>query len=321
MAGGEQPPSVVLPQFPASEEEAIARFEATRSKDPLPHVPAALLNTSDLLEYIAQTGMLHPFEVNPGNPSEMLKPASCAMRLGGPCIYWEKVDSGSPVRVERELRSGEELQLPRNSIVYVTLQPALHLPDYIAARFNLTIREIYRGLLVGTGPLVDPGFQGHISVPLHNLTYNDYVVHAGEPIAWMEFTKLSPNERWTSHRPAARADGYVEFPLRKLNRKTVDDYVRRASPVAITSSIPALAGKAERAAEATRKAAQRQLRIFGGVSVLGLLAVVGALAAIVISVYTLVDDSNSSRDQLTRQVATLEHEVAALRAARSRPAR
>jgi deoxycytidine triphosphate deaminase len=173
MAQESQPElSVSLSAFAATDEEAAERFAATRQNDPFPDIAPALLNTADLLEYIAATGMLHPFRVSPGNASEMLKPASCGMRLAGPVIYWKDTKSGGHRKITVQLEHGEELKLNPNSIVYVTLEPMLRLPDYIAARFNLTIRDIYRGMLVGTGPLVDPGFVGQIHVPLHNLTCN-----------------------------------------------------------------------------------------------------------------------------------------------------
>jgi hypothetical protein len=50
-----------VPQFPAfaeSDEEAARRFELTRGTDPFPEVPSALLNTADLLDYVAATGMI-----------------------------------------------------------------------------------------------------------------------------------------------------------------------------------------------------------------------------------------------------------------------
>ena len=49
---------------------------------------------------------------------------------------------------------------------------------------------------MGTGPLVDPGFEGKLLIPLHSLTADDYEIEAGEGLIWVEFTKLSPNERW-----------------------------------------------------------------------------------------------------------------------------
>ena len=308
-----EPPVIALPPFAVEDEEAARRFEKTRSADPFPDIAPALLNSADLLEYIAATGMVHPFDVHPGNANEMLKPASCGMRLGGPVVYWADAESESPVKVTRNLQRDEELKLARNSIVYVTLEPVLRMPDYIAARFNLTIRDIYRGLLVGTGPLVDPGFTGRISVPLHNITCNTYTLHGGEPIAWMEFTKISPNERWTEHDSHGRQSPYVPFPQRKLSRRTVEDYLGRAADGPITSSIPPLVGSAERAAVATKDAAEKQLARIRRYSVVALLAVVLTLAGILITTYMLVEDSNSSRTALTHQVDSLEHEVAALR--------
>ena len=64
------------------------------------------------------------------------------------------------------------------------------MPAYIAGRFNLLIREVYRGLLVGTSPLVDPGFEEYLSVPIHNFTDNIYLFKAGESAVYFEFTKL-----------------------------------------------------------------------------------------------------------------------------------
>jgi deoxycytidine triphosphate deaminase len=311
-----EPPVISLPTFAATDEEAAERFLATRSNDPFPDIAPALLNTADLLEYIAATGMLHPFRVSPGNASEMLKPASCGMRLAGPVVYWEDAESESPVKVICELHDDEELRLARNSIVYVTLEPVLRMPDYIAARFNLTIRDIYRGLLVGTGPLVDPGFTGRISVPLHNLTCNTYTLRGGEPIAWMEFTKISTNALWCEHDSHGRQSPYVPFPQRKLSRRTVEDYLRFACDGPITSSIPPLVGRSERAAAETQKVAEKQLSTVRNFSIAALIGIVLALGTIVFMVQSLVEASNSSRDELTHQVVTLEHEVAALRAAR-----
>ena len=55
---------------------------------------------------------------------------------------------------------GEELTVGANSIVFVECDLDFRLPDFIALRFNLQIRHVHRGLLLGTGPLVDPGYRG-----------------------------------------------------------------------------------------------------------------------------------------------------------------
>jgi deoxycytidine triphosphate deaminase len=302
-----------LPDFARTHFEARQRFRRTRGIDPFPDIPPALLNSADLLDYIAATGMIYPFEINPGNPSELLKPASCGIRLAGDVLYWDTTPDGGSELVTQTLGFGEELCLKRNSIVYVTLEPMLQLPDYIAARFNLTIRDIYRGILVGTGPLVDPGFTGRLSLPLHNLTFNNYVIKGGEPLVWMEFTKLSVNTRWAGASTTRRRGTYIEFPDRKRKRRTVNDYVKYASGTPITSSIPPLVERAEQSAKAAQEQVTAQTRRFTRISIIAALALFAAIATILISVYSLVDSSDASRRDLTQQVDTLEHQVEVLR--------
>ncbi|HEV2944419.1 MAG TPA: hypothetical protein VGX26_04835, partial [Solirubrobacteraceae bacterium] len=259
----------------------------------------------------------HPFDINWGDASEMLKPASCGIKVGGEVIFWDTDRKGKPKKVKRQLAHGEELKLKQNAIVYVTLEPILRLPDYMAARFNLTIRDIYRGVLVGTGPLVDPGFQGRLSLPLHNLTVNDYRIYGGEPLVWMEFTKLSPNDRWAGGTSLPRSGHYVEFPQRKLKRGTLEAYLARASDEPITSSIPPLL----RGAEKSARNAKRSANVVAFVSFVAAVAVVVGVVAALVSIYGLVDSSNDSRNQLTRQVDALEHQVEALRTSRTEGAR
>jgi deoxycytidine triphosphate deaminase len=303
--------------FADSEEEAGARFERTRGLDPFPEIPSALLNTADLLDYVAATGMIYPLDLNWGDVSEMLKPASCGIKVGGEVIFWDTNRKGKPKKVTRQLAHGEELKLKQNAIVYVTLEPTLRLPDYMAARFNLTIRDIYRGLLVGTGPLVDPGFQGRLSLPLHNLTVNDYRIYGGEPLVWMEFTKLSPNKLWTGGTSLPRSGQYVEFPQRKLQRRSLQAYLARASDEPITSSIPPLL----RGVEKSARNARRSANVVAFVSFVAAVAVVVGVVAALVSIYGLVDSSNSSRDHLTYQVDELEHQIEALRASQTARAR
>jgi deoxycytidine triphosphate deaminase len=302
------PAPISLPEFATTNEEAAKRFEATRHRDPFPQIAPALLNTADLVDYIAATGMVHPFRPDPHNPSLALKPASCAIPLGGTVVWWE-TRGGTTTKRERELQPDEKLALAPNSIVYVTLAPELRMPDYIAARFNLTIRDIYRGLLVGTGPLVDPGFTGRLSLPLHNLTPNDYELTGGEPIVWMEFTKLSTNECWQSDSSSERRGEYVPFPERK-RRQTLSNYLGRASSRPIMSSIPSQVGRAEAAAIRAERTTRRIFTLSGFAAV----GVIAAIAALVIASYQLVDGVNGRQQELTQQVDALRQRVSVLRA-------
>ncbi len=229
-----------------------------------------------------------------------------------------------------DLTDRETLTLERNSIVYLTLAPEFRLPDYIAARFNLKIRDIYRGLLVGTGPLVDPGFTGRLSIPIHNLTSNRYQIVGGEPLVWMEFTKLSRNGRWDRRytRPAgAPATEYVPFPAEKLGRRDIHDYVRHAnSGHPIRSSIPDLVGRAQQsalhaetdakasadaAAAVERQSADAAAALHGGsrIGFAGLIAAAAAIAALVFGSITVVQNAQNTDDTVRNSFRALENTV------------
>ena len=85
----------------------------------------------------------------------------------------------------------ELVVIAANSIVFVECDLDFRLPDFLALRFNLHIRHVHRGLLLGTGPLVDPGYWGKLCIPLHNLTDEDYLIPRTEGLIWIEFTKTS----------------------------------------------------------------------------------------------------------------------------------
>lgn len=309
--------------FAASDEEAQKRFAENKSKDPLPSIAPALLNTADLLAYVALTGMIWPFRAEAGAPERWLKPASCAIPLGGPFVYWTDPASREkkPEKKAGTLADGEVLELERNSIVYLTLEPEFRLPDYIAARFNLKIRDIYRGLLVGTGPLVDPGFTGRLSIPIHNLTSNSYQLVGGEPLVWMEFTKISPNHRWdsTHRRPrGAPPTEYVPFPAQKIGRHDINGYLRHAngdSP--IRSSIPELVGRAQASAEdaqahaktsaETAASIRRRFTQFGWV---GAVAALAAIAALVLASFTVVQSAQTTDNSVQQSFQGLQNSVA-----------
>lgn len=292
--------------FAVEKAEAAARFGNTKADDPFPGIAPALLNTADLLDYIAATGMICPFAL-PNPLDKGLKPASCAISFAGPVRRWNP-DPENPAKTELVapyLKPGEKLKLPRNSITFITLEPYFRFPDYIAGRYNLAIHHIYRGLLVGTGPLVDPGFEGVLSVPVHNLTGQDYELTAGETLVWMEFTKLSNHASW-DERSRSSSFPYVAFPPRKLERKGLEDYLKAASAGPVVSSIPAEVGAARVAAEKAAGAARtvRNLGVLGGVALLA------ALGALLLQVSSAVRDEGKDRTALERRVDDLRHTVA-----------
>jgi hypothetical protein len=78
-----------------------------------------------------------------------------------------------------------------NSIVYVSTAESLNLPFYIVARFNLRVKWVYRGILLGTGPQVEPGFRGKLSCPLFNLTDRPVKINRGKEFATIDFERTT----------------------------------------------------------------------------------------------------------------------------------
>jgi deoxycytidine triphosphate deaminase len=271
-------------RYAESPEEAARRYKLFESIDPFPEIEAALLNSADISDYVAATGMIYPFY------EDKQKPASYEVRLLGKYVYWD--DKGK--KHVGEIKHDEDFILRENSIAFITLEPEFHLPEYIALRFNLKITHIYRGILLGTGPLVDPGFIGKLSVPLHNLTTNSYTFKGGDPIIWMEFTKLSRRPKWQgkpgSVPHVAREGKFYDFPEEKKSFGDVESYLRKADPHRpIRSSIPAALEGARRAAEQARK----KVNIF---TVTGLISILGVLIAVGYGSYqtlSLVNDSTT----------------------------
>lgn len=210
-------------------EEAAERYNQYIKKDPFPEIEPALLNSADICDYVSRIGMITPFY------PENLKPASYGIKMKGEYMYWKTQEDkvcGMIEQIEEKDDYGNFVfTIKKNSIAFVQLEPEFKLPPYIAARFNLKIKHIYQGLLLGTGPLVDPGYEGKLYAPLHNLTNNDYKIRIDLPLIWMEFTKISSNKEWAElyTKSQNRTGEYVSFdPIKKLKKQTLSDYINDA---------------------------------------------------------------------------------------------
>lgn len=226
--------------YALSDASAAKRYEKWKAKDPYPNVQPALLNSADIKAYVKKTGMLYPFY------EEDLQSASYKVKIAGKILYWQYDDKSlhkePPKKIVTELNCGtDSFELGPNSIAFVALEPCFRIPEYLALRFNLKIQHIYKGLLLGTGPLVDPGFNGKLFIPLHNLTSNTYRFKYGDTLITMEFTKLSGNALWDNLENAA---GHLEIYKREdiPESRDVEEYIVKALANdrldSVVSSIP-----------------------------------------------------------------------------------
>jgi deoxycytidine triphosphate deaminase/polyhydroxyalkanoate synthesis regulator phasin len=273
--------------YAKTDGEAEERFLKYKSKDPFPIIKPALLNTADIADYVAATGMIHPFK------PEKLKSASYEIEIGGEVLYWSEDEDENHI----ENFSSEEITFHKNSITYVSVASKFRLPDYIALRFNLQIEHVHRGLLLGTGPLINPGFRGRLMIPIHNLTSNDYKIKAGTDLIGVEFTKISHNERWSSDIDNPREGKYQPNLMKKDNKK-FKEYLRKCLPLGVgtvrSSLSSTLSDMSKQLADskATLKKIRNLATLIGAVTIFGLFA-------LLFTTWGIISDANKYVSDIT----------------------
>jgi deoxycytidine triphosphate deaminase len=291
-----------LTNYSSTEQEAIERADLFENEDPFKSVPQALLSSAEIDDYARVTGMLYPFDQG------QLKSASYEVFIGGDVIWWD----GNGDKHKRVVKKGNQLTLPANSIVFAQVEPVFLLPNYVAIRFNLRISHVQRGLLLGTGPLVDPGFRGKLLIPLHNLTSSDYDINTNDALIWIEFTKTSfgcdPKEEL-----ASKPRHFVGFPETKRWLEP-EDYLRKANgPNPIRSSIPdAIRQAAMSASDAQESAAASEAtaqRLFRTITSLGGVAALITLAGLGIGLYQIGQQVGQMVQNAQSLVATVQQTI------------
>ncbi len=277
-------------------KDAIERFERWRDKDPYPKIFPALLNSADIHDYIETTGMVYPYE------PRLMKSSSYEARIGAYAYHWD--ENGN--RKDLKLDEKTQVTLAPNSLVFFETKEEFRLPSYMAIRFNLRITNVHRGLLLGTGPLVDPGFQGKLLVPIHNLTNNSYDFSGDEPFIWVEFTKISTNNIWwqETNKSEDQHGVYEPFPDGKKNLKPAAYFEKANRGNSIQNAVPeALVEVKKTAGDAKAQANSAKTRVniitFGGFA---------AAVIAVIGFYPLVSDSVSLSKDISKAVSEVRRD-------------
>lgn len=252
-------------------------------------IQPALLNNEDIKKYVEKGCLVKKNNFD----DSRLKTASYEMRLLGELHYWITKDDGTLEPHCRKICCGDAVKLPRNSITYLWMREELLLPQYIAARFNLHIRHVHKGILLGTGPLVDPGFFGSLLIPLHNLTNNDYELDGGEGIVWVEFTKLSNPK-----------GDLKPFPHEK-SIKNARVYLNKSGILATGGVQSAFKGALEQAinsSETARQETKRFRRMYTWAGLVSAITIVISLALVIMEGYNLVT-------QVTKITTDVHHQI------------
>lgn len=294
-------PSYKGANFALTREDALQRWRENKSTDPFKSIPFSLLSAGAILNYCRVTAMIFPFD------AKNLKASSYRVGMGGMLIRWD-----GDKKIEQCIEPKGKIVLPPNSITFVQTDEEFLLPHYIAIRFNLKIEHVHRGLLLGTGPLVDPGFGGKLLIPLHNLTSSQYCIDNIDDLIWVEFTKTSFCSEPEESNYDSRQDNAHLFQERKNFLGPSQYLFQAANGQPIASSIPdsikeasKKASDAAKDAKLAKNAAEEVRREFDrlkNVAIIGIVfavltVVLGALAVYAQAV-SLVGDAVSSVSDL-----------------------
>jgi deoxycytidine triphosphate deaminase len=246
---------------------ANERAERFRYFDPFAgKIPPALLSSQDFIKYVKVTSLIYPFFED----KQRIKAASYEARVGGKSIRWD--EDGK--RIVTVFNEHTPLHLPKNTITFVQIESTIRLPQYIALRFNLRSANVHRGLLLGTGPLIDPEFEGDILIPIHNLTDEDYTIPREEGLIWIEFTKTSsaPDPAWKYRIEARKTLVTAESYLEKANKNNPIRSSIKGAIRDVRQDVAAVQSAASAASDSAA-AAERSSRYFAAIGVVGIVGV------------------------------------------------
>lgn len=309
------------------------KYTIYKSTDPFPWIGEALLNSADLLKYLLTVGIIDPFKAN------NLKGVTYQCTFSGEA---HRFDPEAGEMKETRLNDNEELVLERNSITYLKIEEKFHVPDYMVLRFNLSVSNAYKGLLLGTGPIIDPGFDGNLFIPLHNLTGNEYVIKKGASLIRVEFTKLSRHPVWNRKKAGVfpviepitkETSPYTSFS-KSIEEALLDpdkkQFYTKGGVISVRSSIPdAIKTSAEKADEAQKSAntaaneakksadaiatmsteVDKKVRTW---SIIGLISVAIGLFTILLTSFSLIHDANVRYDGMVQDLETCKQQICAL---------
>lgn len=138
------------------------------------------------------------YNIIEGYKESCLSSATYHMRIGGPVLTWEngnKIEFTLSEFDDETKKKRSSIDLQPNSLTFVTTIEEFNLPKDIIARFNLKSKWVHKGLLLGTGPIVDPELKARLLIPLHNFSSQPISIKYNKKLISVEFTKtLNPED-------------------------------------------------------------------------------------------------------------------------------
>jgi deoxycytidine triphosphate deaminase len=174
----------ILQELPCPEDDALIR-------------PGVLLS-DEIERLVAQFKLIDPFY------TENLKAAGYELTVG------DEYAIGGKIGTLEDEPGRREVTIPPFEVLIIKTRERINMPRFLIARWNIRVKWAYEGLLWVGGPQVDPGFVGHLSCPIYNLSNKEVTLRFGEPIALMDFVTTTPFKKDES-KPYKRPPNRIVF--------------------------------------------------------------------------------------------------------------
>lgn len=231
---------------------------------------------------------------------ECIKEATYEMRLGKTAIRWD-----SKGKKRFNIENDGHIVLEPNSVTFVTTIERFNLPHDIVARFNLKSRLVHRGLLLGTGPIVDPGFKSRILIPIHNFSNQTVRISYKERFISVEFTRCcDPYKIYT-------IDEGTQTKLHTIQKEEqpLDGFIR--GTFLTGSSIRDAIDKYKEQQEESEKIVERIKNI---VAIAIATALIG-IFTLILNIFTSVNSYTNKIDSVIVNIATIQNDIKNLKTA------
>jgi deoxycytidine triphosphate deaminase len=276
-------------------------------------IPPGMLSSPHIAYCVEKYKIIDNFD------ESCMGPATYHMRIGGIVRTWEngkKVEFtlGEQDDTTRNIR--KRVDLGPNSLTFVTTIEKFSLTKDIIARFNLKSKLVHKGLLLGTGPIVDPQLRGNLLIPLHNFSSQTVTLEYNDELISVEFTKtLNPDDTFEE-----QSEKY-KFILNEHWDFNPDKYWDRIGRSKVESSVSSSFEKYEKSIEDYRqklnelteknKTAFKKYNWIAGLTAGA--AIIG-LVTLVFTTWQLIESSHAKMDSAYNLIKQYEKEGVDFRA-------
>lgn len=163
-----------------------------------------VLSDTDIQAHIASG------DIRISNFSGVLQPASYDLRVGD-----EAVTEAGIVNVAQN----KLVKISRGATAIVYPKERIALSTKLAARYGLRSSLARRGLILLSGPQIDPGFEGLLAITVFNAGTADIVLTHGQECATLEFFLLTSPASRPYEGPYQGQSGVTEAEAEVVTRK------------------------------------------------------------------------------------------------------